>query len=52
LVWDERRWLQDATAAVTYRAKETIASWFGWAHKKIGMILKQLKEAAKDEIEG
>jgi putative DNA primase/helicase len=51
LVWDGRRWLQDATAAVTSRAKETIASWFGWAHREIGEIRKQLEEAASDEIE-
>jgi putative DNA primase/helicase len=52
LVWDGRRWLPDATADVTYRAKETIAAWFGTAHKQIGGILNQLEEAARDEIEG
>jgi putative DNA primase/helicase len=51
LVWDGRRWLQDVTAAVTYRAKKTIAAWFAWAHTKIGEIAKQLEEAAHEEID-
>lgn len=52
VVWDGRRWLQDAKADVTYRAKETNAAWFAWAHKQIGEIANQLEEAARDEIEG
>jgi putative DNA primase/helicase len=51
LVWDGRRWIPDATAAVTSRAKETIAAWFELAHKRIGLIRRKLKEFAGDEDE-
>jgi putative DNA primase/helicase len=48
LVWDERRWRIDDTAATTRRAKETIVGLFRWAKQTVERISKHLEDTAHE----
>jgi hypothetical protein len=48
LVWDRRRWREDAGDLAPARMKETIAALFDWAHSRI-VALRQQKEGGLRE---
>jgi hypothetical protein len=52
LVWDGCRWQLDATAAVTTRAKRTIAGLFRWAETQVAKIREQIEQEECDYDNG
>ena len=45
LVWDGRRWTEDATGEVTRRVKETVDALFDWAVNR----LRKLRDMGNDD---